>query len=295
MHYILIGGDGFVGKNLKERGELSYKSFDSGFLSGCVDEASVDLDITSDLTMLEEYLNAIDESFAMINLAAIHHIPYCNEHPQEAIFTNVYGNRRLLEVAEKYGCSKYIFASSGAVYRPSTTGHSESDQKESSDIYSASKILAENDTLNTSLSVCILRFFNIVGAWDRTPHLIPEIADQLREGSSVLNLGNLTTERDYISVSDIVKIIEAVLLDSAPPPILNCGTGIATSGHEIVDLISELRKSKLTVVNDPKKWRKSDRPRQLAFPELLESIYPGINKTPLKEAVEDYLSWCENG
>ena len=161
MKNILIGSDGFVGTNLRARKNYEYYSFDNGFLKELNDE-TIFLDITGDLSAIEACFREAKGNFNVINLAAIHHIPYCNANPSEAMMVNVMGNMRLYELAAKYDCSRFIFASSGAVYNPAEKRHTELDSTISSDVYSATKILAESH-LQANLKVLgvpvvILRF-----------------------------------------------------------------------------------------------------------------------------------------
>ena len=185
MKYIIIGSDGFVGRNLVERKFKEYFCFDNGFLQKSLLKETKFLDITKNLSALEDLLSGLNDEFTVINLAAIHHIPYCNEHPDEAMLVNVYGNMRLFELVAKYRCSNFIFASSGAVYFPKKGRHLESDNRIGTDVYSSTKILAENyleiACRSFEVPTKVLRFFNIAGQYDLTPHLIPDIVDQIND------------------------------------------------------------------------------------------------------------------
>ena len=291
MKYILIGSDGFIGSNLIEVGRLCYTKFDSGFLKGSLSAGTTPIDITQDMSDLENYLKQLDEDFKVINLAAIHHIPYCNENPEEAIYTNVYGNRKLIELCKRHRCAHYIFASSGAVYKPCLENHAETDYLESSDIYSSSKILAENDIVNSDLNYSILRFFNIVGKQDFTPHLIPEVTNQILNGIYEIKVGNLSTVRDYIHVNDIVKIIELVLTDENPPAVFNCGTGRGTSGEEIIEIIKSIANREIDFEKVAHKFRKSDRPSQVSNNSLLREKYNFQSFETVEKGILDYFDW----
>ena len=247
MKNILIGSDGFVGTNLRTRKNHEYCSFDNGFLKKELNSETLFLDITGDMSAIETNFKEAKGNFNVINLAAIHHIPYCNANPSEAMMVNVMGNLRLYELAAKYDCSKFIFASSGAVYDPGEKSHTELDRTISSDVYSATKILAESQ-LQASLKVLgvpvvILRFFNIVGAYDLTPHLVPDIVDQvLDESLTEIRLGNLSTKRDYIGVDNICSVIEHFLNSRhhVDLNIVNVGTGEDITIKELAKMIADI-------------------------------------------------------
>jgi len=299
MKNILIGSDGFVGTNLRMRENYEYYSFDNGFLNKELNSETLFLDITGDMSAIEKYFKEAKGNFNVINLAAIHHIPYCNANPSEAMMVNVMGNLRLYELAAKYDCSKFIFASSGAVYDPGENRHTELDRTISSDVYSASKILAESH-LQMSLKVLgvpvvILRFFNIVGAYDLTPHLVPDIVNQiLDETLTEVRLGNLSTRRDYIGVDDVCSVIEHFINSSeehADLNILNVGTGEGHSGHEVFDLITKISKIYKVKVIDKERFRESDRPVQIADNTKLIDQIGKITFTDFEKSLADYLSW----
>lgn len=298
MKYILIGSDGFVGQNLVERKFDNYHCFDNGFLQKSLLKDTKFLDITKNLSVLEDLLKGFDDEFTIINLAAIHHIPYCNEHPEEAMLVNVYGNMRLFELAAEYKCSNFIFASSGAVYFPKKTQHLESDIRKGTDVYSATKILAENylEDACRSLGVptCVLRFFNIAGQYDLTPHLIPDIVDQIVDiDKNKISLGNLTTIRDYICVDDICRVVEHFLRVPSNHiyKVHNVGTGLGLSGTDIFDLLVSLSGTKKLKVIDQSRFRKSDRPSQIADTTNLVEVMGGFEFTPIKKSIENYLVW----
>jgi UDP-glucose 4-epimerase len=294
---IIIGSDGFVGQNLTRRGNLSALCFDNGFLHTSLREGTEFVDITRDLKNLENCLRIHRGAFKVINLAAIHHIPYCTQHPDEAMLVNVLGNMKLFELVAEFNCQHYIFASSGAVYNPNTNHHAESDQRRSSDVYSATKILAEDylsmASSSYNLPVTSLRFFNIVGAYDVTPHLVPDIVDQIFDDSKCLQLGNLKTVRDYIGVNDICDVIETIINSDATElySTLNVGTGVGYTGHQILKLINRLTDNDKELIQDPKRFRVSDRPSQVADTRKLETLIGKSKFEPLSKSLSDYIDW----
>lgn len=294
----VFGANGFVGKNLSFRDEALL--FDNFFLDSPRDRAVKFCDITKlDELELEQIFkqNKID---TVINLAAIHHIPYCNDHPEQATFVNVYGNLKLYEFCQKVGIMNYIFASSGAVYQPSTQLHNEADKLKSSDIYSSTKILSElhmsSDALHNNMKVTALRFFNIIGAYDYTPHLIPDLFDQCKNDRAYVEVGNLDTVRDYIHVLDVADLIRRVASSVLTYKFeaINVCTGMGYTGHEILQTIQAAMNTDKVIKVSSSKLRKSDRPAQIGAHGLANKLFNWQPTLRLEEGISDYVKWKQN-
>ncbi len=83
----------------------------------------------------------------------------------------------------------------------------------------------------------IARLFNLYGPHHTVSHLIPTIVAQAISGDR-LRLGDLTTVRDFVSVTDAASAI-VELLTRGPGGTYNIGTGRATSGENVVELITK--------------------------------------------------------
>ena len=119
--------------------------------------------------------------------------------------TNVHGTVNLLCAAPPG--TRFVFASSGAVYKPDDKPHVEDDATLGpSDVYGYTKLHGEHyvkyfAAQRVSRAV-VVRLFNVVGPGETNPHLLPEIIAQLKAGRTTLRLGNMSPKRDYIHVRD---------------------------------------------------------------------------------------------
>lgn len=291
----VFGANGFVGKNLKLGDEACL--FDNFSLNNPPSDNVNFHDITKiDRGMLAGIFK--EHSIAtVINLAAIHHIPYCNSHPEEATFVNAYGNLMLYEFCRNQNVKSYIFASSGAVYRPSQNPHRETDELESSDIYSSTKLISEMQmrgaACNNPMTVTALRLFNIVGAHDYTPHLLPDLFYQCSQAGNYVDVGNLDTIRDYIHVSDVVELIKIVAAKTLPYKFkaVNVCTGQGHSGHKVLNAMQKAMNTSKKVRVVSEKLRRSDRPSQVGVNEAAKEIFDWIPKYTLEDGVADYVNW----
>ena len=89
--------------------------------------------------------------------------------------------------------------------------------------------------LETSVNSIICRFFNAFGPNETNPHLIPEIFNQIKNGTRIINLGNLEPKRDFIHTFDMSKAVRGLIEKSESGfDIFNLGRGIEYSVKEVV-------------------------------------------------------------
>ena len=196
-------------------------------------------------------IRAIDKIFksnpginAVIHLAAVHFIPYCDTHPHETIDVNVRGTQNILEVMEKYKVKRLLFASTAAVYKPQSTPHNELDDIEPVDIYGDSKYMCEQlikgNAAKTKIKYTILRLFNVYGYGDANAHLIPDLLDQVIKTNQI-HIGNHSSLRDYISKYDVARaFVLALSNNKSNNQIYNVGHETPYSAQDIFNMLADL-------------------------------------------------------
>lgn len=261
---VVTGGAGFIGSHLthyllNEGAKiLIVDNLFTGRKELISDECMFKkLDIRS--KELKKVLKKFEPDF-VIHLAAIHYIPYCNANPEETFDVNVMGTRNLLEASRGVN---FLFASSAAVYSPLNKALTEEDPCEPIEIYGKTKLIGEDLVKHYCEKAIIARIFNVYGANDGNPHLIPEILSQVKEGKRKITLGNLEPKRDFIHVDDICKAIIA-LLEHCENGTYNIGSGACYSVKEVVEIISEIMGEDISIVQDKRKIRKVERKLLLA-------------------------------
>jgi UDP-glucose 4-epimerase len=205
----------------------------------------------------------------VIHLAAIHFIPYCNEHPFEASDINVRGTMNVYDACKKVAeLEKIFFASTAAVYPISDDAVTEEHHLEPLDIYGLSKLTGERLTrefyLESKVPAVICRFFNAFGPNETNPHLIPEIQQQINAGKRTIQLGNLEPKRDFIHTYDMARAVIALMNSEVEFDIFNLGRGIEYSVREIVESFERELNDSITIEQNPARMRKSDRMHLLA-------------------------------
>jgi len=189
------------------------------------------------------------------------------QKPIEYYYNNLTGLLMVLEAMRKHDCHSIIFSSSATVYgQPDIVPVTEESAVGSiSNPYGRTKyfieqILTDAAKADDGLSVCLLRYFNPVGAHPSgrigedpagiPNNLMPYIAQVATEKRSMVHVfGNDyptpdgTGVRDYIHVMDLAAGHAAALACCAGRPglhIYNLGTG---HGYSVLDVISAYEKA----------------------------------------------------
>jgi len=205
---------------------------------------------------------------AVVHLAAVHYIPYCNRHPTETFDVNVQGTANLLEVLRKLGgIERFFLASSAAVYSPSETPHSEGDATWPTDIYGFSKraaeYLVESWQEMTGVPVVIGRYFNMYGWGETSPHIIPVLIKAIEEHKHTVTLGNVIARRDYVSVMDNATATVKLLTAKLPwtYTVVNLGSGSSYSVLDLLGMLGKITSQPLLYEIDTRRMRRNDRPQ----------------------------------
>jgi UDP-glucose 4-epimerase len=188
---------------------------------------------------LNEVIYKIDPDW-IIYLAAIHFIPYCNQHPFKSSNINIQGTINVLNAAKSLkNIEKMFLASTAAVYPICDHAIPETQQTNPLDIYGLSKLAGEHWMnkfhLQTSIPTIICRFFNAFGLNETNLHLIPEIQRQVNSGLRTIELGNLEPKRDFIHTYDMARAIIMLLnkFDSGID-VFNLGSG---QEYSVIDVV----------------------------------------------------------
>jgi UDP-glucose 4-epimerase len=214
----------------------------------------------------------------VIHLAAIHFIPYCNQHPFQSSDINIRGTMHVLEAAAALpSLEKVFFASTAAVYPITDPAITEDTVPAPMDIYGLSKLAGERLChgfhLQTGKPVIVCRFFNAFGPNETNPHLIPEIEKQVKEGKRTIALGNLTPKRDFIHTYDMANALEMLLNTfNHGFDVFNLGRGIEYAVTEIVESFERALGEKIHIEVDQARVRKVERMHLLANVDKLKKF-----------------------
>ena len=205
---------------------------------------------------------------SVLNCAGYKAVGESIEKPLEYYHNNISGCLVLLQTMKKYGVKKFIFSSSATVYgEPEKIPLTEECKTGgTTNPYGTSKLFIEQILKDTYKSdstwdICILRYFNPVGAHESgligeepqgipnnlMPYIVRVANGTLKELSVFGNDYNTkdgTGVRDYIHVVDLAKGHVAALqkLDKEEKGlyIYNLGTG---NGYSVLDMVKAFEKA----------------------------------------------------
>ena len=221
---LLIGATGFIGYNLAHylvrRGEKVIGTFVHRSKDQVFDPriTLVHCDVTKQ-TEVNQVLRRFLPDY-IYYLAAQSSVRHAWLKPVEAIEINFLGGARLLEAAKRFipkvrilifsSCTTYGFS-----YDSGKQLNEEACLKPK-DPYSISKTaidsFAQLYARVYGLHICVVRLANLTGPGQSTVFSIPNFASQiarleLRKSPHVLEVGNLTVERDYLDIRDGVPAL----------------------------------------------------------------------------------------
>jgi len=304
MKILITGGAGFIGSAvvpalLKENHDvyvLDNLSFGNREFIDIPDSHFSLADIRN-AGEVEEVISGLAPEI-VVHLAAIHFIPYCNQHPFEAADTNIRGTMNVLNACRKTtSLKKFFFASTAAVYPISDEPVSETHVLHPLDIYGLSKLTGESLCklfhLETGIDTIVCRFFNAFGPNETNPHLIPEIEKQLKEGMRSIKLGNLTPKRDFIHTYDMAEAVKKLLaMEKEGYDTFNLGRGIEYSVVEIVEAFSRQLNEEVSIEVDPARVRKVERQHLLADVSKLKEVARWEPLWSIDDGIRDLVeSW----
>lgn len=209
-----------------------------------------------------------NEVDAVINFAGYKAVGESVQKPIEYYTNNVSGALVLLDTMRKYGCKKFIFSSSATVYgEPERIPLTEECKTGgTTNPYGTTKLFIEQIlkdiyTSDNEWDICILRYFNPVGAHESgligeepqgipnnlMPYIVRVANGQLKELSVFGNDYNTpdgTGVRDYIHVVDLakghLKALEKIDKEGKGLYIYNLGTG---TGYSVLDMVKAFEKA----------------------------------------------------
>ena len=276
MKALVIGAAGFVGGHLINHlsCDCGYEVFATKLAHETLDNenASVmNLDIL-DLNAVTELLEEIKPD-QIYHLAAQSSVKISWEKPQLTADINIKGTMNVLEAARG---SEYrpriLLVGSGEEYgylRPEEIPVKEDTVLRAGNIYAATKacqgMLGEIYARAYGMDVVMVRAFNHIGPGQSDIFVVADFCRQavMAEAGKkepVINVGNLSAERDFTDVRDIVRAYSSLMKSGRSGMTYNVGSGTARSIQSMLDLILSKTSVKIEVVRDSTRMRPSDVP-----------------------------------
>lgn len=307
---LVTGADGFIGSFLTEalvelgcdvRAFTCYNSFNSwGWLDHIPQETLSKIEIfPGDIRDPRGVETAVQDRDVVFHLAALIAIPFSYHSPDSYVDTNIKGTLNVLQAAKKWGVEKVLSTSTSEVY--GTAQYAPIDEKhphQGQSPYSATKIaadrLAESFYRSFDLPVVIVRPFNTFGPRQSARAIIPTIITQLLSGITEIRLGNITPQRDFNYVQDVVKGFIAIAeADKVLGEEINIATGQSISVKDLAHLLIEMTGSGAKLAIDPARVRpnKSEVENLLGCNQKIRRLTGWRPVYDLKAGLKETIEW----
>ena len=146
-----------------------------------------------DQTFLERVFSSFRPE-VVFHAAAYKHVPMQEEHPWEAILTNIQGTHNLINVSEDYNVNRFVLVSTDKAVNPTN-------------IMGATKRVAEkliqSKSVDSKVKYMAVRFGNVIGS---SGSVIPTFQKQIRNGGPI-TLTDPAMERYFMSISEAAQLI----------------------------------------------------------------------------------------
>lgn len=192
---------------------------------------------------------ALPGSDVVFHLAAVSSVQDALQRPVSVHNTNLTMTLKLLEACVRYRVSRFVFASSAAVYGDTHGMHAREDMTPSPLSHYAVQKLASEYYCNTyaclhGLETVCLRYFNVYGSRQQcdSPYsgVISRFVDSARHNKAINIFGDGEQSRDFINVADVAQantVAATAPASRVSGRIFNVGTGVSTTIHNLAKYI----------------------------------------------------------
>ena len=146
-----------------------------------------------DKTLLERVFSSFKPD-VVFHAAAYKHVPMQENHPWEAILTNIQGTLNLINTAEDYNVNRFVLVSTDKAVNPTN-------------IMGATKRIAEkliqSKAIDSKVKYMAVRFGNVIGS---SGSVIPTFQEQIRNGGPI-TLTDPGMKRYFMSISEAAQLI----------------------------------------------------------------------------------------
>lgn len=198
----------------------------------------------------------------------------------------------------------FFFTSSGDVYGDGLrSGHAtEAMLATPLNAYAVSKLAAEGilrDILPRETQLLITRAFNHSGAGQEERFVLSSFAGQIARaeegvGPTVIQVGDLSAERDFLHVDDVVDAYVQLLTSRLHLPqrlIVNIASGRAERLADLLEQLCERARIPITLSVDPSRLRPADIPQMIGDASALRALVGWAPQRAVSDILDDLLQW----
>lgn len=229
----------------------------------------------------------------VIHLAAQPGVRYARKNPNSYIQNNIIAFENVLENVKRFETKRFLYASSSSVYGDSAPIPFQETQRGGlvRNLYALTKRFNEDRVATEDgLQSTAMRFFSVYGNWGRPDMAYFRVMGSALDLWQFNQLGDGEQLRDYTHVSDVVKVIGALVQKEEIPKVINIGGGQPVSLNYMRTFVEKAvgRDSNLKVT--PKD--ESEALLTQASTSLLEALDLPIPQVKFDEGMKEFCEWA---
>ncbi|MBU2632655.1 GDP-mannose 4,6-dehydratase [Patescibacteria group bacterium] len=312
---LVTGGSGFAGSHLLEH---LLKNTPHSLFGTYLNEDSLKIlhNTLKEVSFKKLDLTSEDETLLLIkeikpdyifHLAAFSSSAASFDFPKETIVNNINSQINLLEAVKNAKIDpKILVVSSGDIYgqvKKEDLPIKEDVVFNPSSPYSVSKIaqdfLALQYFLSFGLRIVRVRPFNHIGPRQSPDFVVSAFAKKIAEiekgqGGLTLNVGNLSSERDFTDVVDIVRGYWEVLEKGRAGDVYNMGSGRAVKIENVLKILLSFSSKEIKVKEDPSLFRPSENKTLVCDCSKIKKEIGWENSIKLEASLKNVLDYWRN-
>ena len=290
MRVLLLGSEGFVGKNLVD----GLKDKHDLLTADISNTGSYENYQKFDITNLDESLNLIKNFDVVINLVTHTLTQSLNDTISNAN-TNIIGLLNVLEACKNNNIKKTIFTSASSIIGVPEDFHvNEKHLVVPKTAYGITKMASEHYLRlykeMYDLNYVVFRFFNIYGPHQKNG-LIPTFYKKIQNNEEITVFGQGKQIRDFVYVPDIIPFFDNAIVDSKfDNETYNLGTGNGTTIIEIIEKLASLLSIKPKINFQPE--RPGEIGNFVSDTHNLESKFDSKPETSIEDGLKQTMLWA---
>ncbi|MEA5093471.1 MAG: GDP-mannose 4,6-dehydratase [Sedimentibacter saalensis] len=305
MKALIVGGAGFVGSYLIDHlreckwsicvTKMQHEDFKSD-----VEIFDLNILIKDDIVNL---LNEIKPDY-IFHLAAQSSVALSWKNPALTIDVNIKGAVNLLDAVRELDYKpRILLIGSGEEYghiKQEETPITEDNATRPGNIYAATKVaqnlIGKIYSEAYNMDIVMVRAFNHIGPNQTPMFVVADFCKQVAEiekglKEPVIKVGNLSAQRDFTDVRDVVKAYALLVQNGKSGETYNVGSGKAIAIDDVLKIILSMTEADIKIEVDENKLRPVDVPIIEADVTKLTSATGWHRSIKLEETIADTLNY----
>lgn len=240
----------------------------------------------------------------VFHLAAVSNVRHSWSMRKETLETNIIGTLNLLEGIREFSPdARILYVSSSDIYGKGTHAGEPLTEKEevlSMNPYAYTKwtaeLLCQFYTRVEKMDIVIARPFPHTGPGQSADFVCSDWAYQIAQIEKgridpVMKVGNISVERDYTDVRDVVCAYGGLIEKGKPGEVYNVCSGRSYSLQSVLELLLSFTQRDITVRVDSQKLRKADIVRLVGDNKKIKEALSWEPHIPLERSLKELLEY----